>query len=64
MGMDYENQRVVFIGILKKYHEYVALYKAVNNGSLDGVTQFSEFYWRYTYLSRYSNPKAVESKYY
>lgn len=64
MGMAYENQRVIFNQILQKYKEYVALYKAINNGSLAGLTQFGEFYWRYTYYSKYSNPRAVESKYY
>ncbi len=62
--MAYENQRVVFTQILKKYLEYVDLYKVVNNGSIEGVTPFADFYWRYTYLSKYSNPRAVESKYY
>lgn len=59
MGITYENQRVIFDAILKKYKDYVALYRQVNNGSLAGVTTFDDFYWRMTYLSKYQDNKNV-----
>jgi hypothetical protein len=45
--------------ILKKYKEYVELYKMFNNGSAEGVTSFDHFYWRYTYYSRYKDPDHI-----
>jgi hypothetical protein len=62
MGITYENQRVIFNGILKKYLDYVNLYRVFNNGSIEGITPFHEFYWRFTYFSRYSNPRNVENR--
>jgi len=59
MNSAYESRRVVFEGILKKYLEYVKLYAAFNNGSLEGLTPFHDFYWRFTYITRYSNPQAI-----
>lgn len=53
--LSYENKRVIFNLILKRYKEYLELYRAVNNGSIQGVTCFQDFYWHYTYYSRYSN---------
>ena len=55
MVFAYENQRVNFEILVKKYNEYVNLYKYCNNGSLDGVTPFAEFYWRMTYYSHYQD---------
>jgi hypothetical protein len=61
MDITYENQRVVFDVILRKYKEYVALYKLVNNGSLQGVTGFDDFYWRMTYLAKYQDTRTVSN---
>ncbi|MCX6126028.1 MAG: hypothetical protein NTV34_14945 [Proteobacteria bacterium] len=36
--MAYKNKRVVFSIILKRYREYLELYRAVNNNSIAGVT--------------------------
>lgn len=55
MGITYENQRVVFNGIVKKYNEYVLLYEEINNGSRAGITPFSQFYWRMIYWSKYAD---------
>lgn len=55
MGITYENQRHHFDKIVKRYHDYLALYKSINNGSLKGYTTFDEFYWRMTYISRYED---------
>jgi hypothetical protein len=55
MSLTGETTRVVFNRILKKYLEYVALYKAIGDGSTEGITPFEEFYWRYTYHSLYSD---------
>ena len=51
----YENRRIVFELVLKKYKEYMDLYKAINNGSIAGATPFDQFYWDYTYYSKYSS---------
>ncbi len=53
MGITYENQRVVFDVLMRKYRDYLDLYKMFNNGSLRGATTFDEFYWRMTYFSKY-----------
>lgn len=53
--MSFEVRRENFEKLLKKYNEYVELYRLVNNGSIDGVTSFDEFYLRLTYYDRYSN---------
>lgn len=61
MPMHYENQRVVFEKLVKKYIEYMALYKEINHGSLAGVTPFQEFYWRTVYWSKYSERRSFGS---
>ena len=58
----YENRRIVFNVILKKYKDYLELYRAVNNGSIKGVTPFQDFYWHYTYYSRYNNGRVAEAR--
>ena len=60
--MAYENKRVIFNIILKRYREYLELYRAVNNNSIAGVTPFEDFYWHYTYYSRYSNGRVNEAR--
>ena len=55
MGITYENQRVVFDVIVRKYKEYIALYRLVNGGSVDGLTPFDQFYWRMVYFSKYQD---------
>lgn len=60
--MSYENKRVIFNVILRKYKEYQELYRAVNNGSIQGVTCFQDFYWHYTYYSRYNNGRASDAR--
>jgi hypothetical protein len=57
MGITYENQRVNFDVIVRKYHDYIALYRQFNNGSVQGLTPFDEFYWRMVYLSKYQDRK-------
>lgn len=57
MGITYENQRVVFDVIARKYKDYLALYRMFNNGSLEGVTSFGDFYWRMVYFSKYHEGK-------
>ena len=61
MSMAYENQRVHFDEVLKKYLDYVELYKLLN-GAVEGVTPFSEYYWRLTYLSKYEDPEMIGSQ--
>lgn len=59
MGISYENQRVVFDVIARKYKDYIALYRLLNNGSVQGATTFDDFYWRMTYLSKYQDNRGV-----
>jgi hypothetical protein len=53
--MSFEVRRENFEKLLKKYKEYIELYRLVNNGSTEGVTSFDEFYLRLTYYDRYNN---------
>jgi hypothetical protein len=53
VGITYENQRVVFDQIARKYREYIALYRMLNNDSVEGLTPFDIFYWRMVYYSKY-----------
>lgn len=55
MGITYENQRVIFDTIVKRYKDYIALYRLFNNGSVEGLTTFDQFYWRMTYFSKYQD---------
>lgn len=55
MSFGYKNQRENFDIIYRKYREYLALYAAINHGSLAGSTPFDQFYWHMTYLSRYQD---------
>jgi hypothetical protein len=58
----YESKRIIFAIIEKKYKEYIALYKLINNGSIEGITPFDEFYWNYTYYSKYSGGKVADTR--
>lgn len=49
----YQTSREVFDQIKKDYEDYVNLYKMLNQGSVEGITPFADFYWRYTYTSKY-----------
>ena len=49
----YESKRVAFAILERKYKDYLNLYRMVNNGSLKGATRFEDFYWNYTYYSKY-----------
>lgn len=49
----YEVRREQFDKIAKRYKEYVILYRKINAGSLEGLTPFDEFYWRFTYYQKY-----------
>lgn len=57
---NYENRRIAFDAILKKYLDYVKLYKVFNDGSIEGISNFEDFYWRYTYINRYSDRRSVD----
>jgi hypothetical protein len=45
----------MFEVLVKRYNAYCDLYKLLNNGSLEGVTGFDDFYWRMTYISKYQD---------
>ncbi len=51
--MDYEIQREQFNRVLKSYMDYCALYKLINHGELEGMSDFAEFYLRFTYRVKY-----------
>lgn len=55
LGVTYENKRAYFEVIRRRYDDYVALYREINGGSLEGVAPFDEFYWHLMYYSKYSN---------
>ncbi len=55
MPAAYENQRVEFNKILKKYDEYLGLYRFFNNGSDEGATPFDQFYMMHIYVSVYAD---------
>ncbi len=55
----YSSSRVQFTKITESYKNYVALYRLFNNGSVEGVTSFSDFYWRMTYYVRYGDGDTV-----
>ena len=57
----FESSRVQLDKIIKKYREYLELYCYFNDGSSEGAASFQEFYWRYTYYSRYKDPDQVSS---
>lgn len=59
-SMSYTNQRDNFDKLLKKYLEYLELYRQLNNGSTDGASTYDEFYIRFTYLNRYADPTQVQ----
>ena len=56
-----EVTREHFDKLLEKYLEYVELYKFFNNGKIDGVTPFGQFYWRMTFLIKYQDAAKVGS---
>lgn len=45
--------------LIKKYTEYLKLYKDLNNGSIKGCTPFNVFYWRFTYYIKYEDPSRI-----
>lgn len=47
--MEYETTREKFNLLVKDYNAYVELYRFLNNGSIEGIAPFSEFYLRFTY---------------
>ncbi len=61
MGLSYENQRVHFDALKRKYLEYLSLYAAINHGSLEGASTFEQFYWHMTYISRYQDKRNFSS---
>ena len=59
--MSYTNQRDHFEKLLKKFFEYLELYADFNGGSIEGAATYDEFYLRFTYVSRYSDPTQVKT---
>lgn len=51
----YDQSRIQFNKISEAYKNYVALYRLFNNGSVEGVTTFTTFYWRMTYYQKYGD---------
>lgn len=58
----YETRRVVFTKILNRYKDYLNLYRDLNHGSIEGAVPFPQFYWHYTYYSRYAAGKIHEAR--
>lgn len=59
--MSFEAHRENFNIIVNAYLNYVSLYKFINNGSIEGVTSFEEFYWRFTYYVKYQDPERISA---
>ncbi len=59
MGMSYENQRDVYDQIRAQYVQYLNLYKEFNNGSIEGATDFGQFYWQMTWVSKYDKDGTI-----
>lgn len=57
----YENTRERFNKIVQSYLDYVALYKLCNSGSIQGVTPFDVFYWRFTYYVKYEDTERISA---
>ena len=57
----FDAHRENFNIIVESYLNYVALYKLINNGSIDGVTPFDQFYWRFTYYQKYQDPERISA---
>lgn len=55
----YDSSRVQFNKITEAYKNYIALYRLFNNGSIEGATPFSTFYWRMTYYVRYGDGEVM-----
>lgn|GEM_PF-1195549 len=62
LGITYENRRVLFDVIAKRYQDYIALYRDLNGGSTEGLAPFDEFYWHLTYYSKYANRTPAENR--
>ena len=59
----FESSRVQLDKIIKKYKDYIDLYRFFNDGSVEGAASFAEFYWRYTYYSRYKDAETITAIY-
>lgn len=55
MVFDTDKEPKEYQKIKKSYADYLAAYKQLNNGSLNGATDFATFYISKTYTSRYSD---------
>lgn len=53
--MHFQTSREYLDKIIAKYEGYVSLYRAINNGSAEGVTPFHVFYRRMTYDAKYAD---------
>ncbi|MBX9703600.1 MAG: hypothetical protein K2X39_05555 [Silvanigrellaceae bacterium] len=53
--MDFQSTNKEYIKLKKSYEQYLAVYKLLNKGSLEGVTSFSDFYIYRTFTSKYTD---------
>ena len=53
--MHFESQRKTIEKLMGQYKAYVIIYKEFNNGSIEGITSFDDFYWMFTYHSCYAD---------
>jgi hypothetical protein len=60
----FDGSRDYFNKVLDAYLSYVVLYKLCNRGSIEGVTPFEAFYWRFTYGNRYEDPDRIAAESY
>ncbi len=62
MSITYENRRVYFDVIQRRYEDYISLYRDLNGGSIAGLVSFDEFYWHLTYYTKYANPTGSDGR--
>jgi len=53
------SRRILFEKIVKRYLAYLDLYVQLT-GSTEGATPFNEFYWQFTFYSKYNNARELD----
>lgn len=59
--MDFDVNRENFEKIINSYKDYIKLYRLINNGSIEGITPFDEFYWRFSFTVRYQDSTEIST---
>ena len=57
--MEFESNNENYNKILSKYIDYLALYKIMNNGSIEDATPFERFYWEIIFFGEYRDVNQI-----